>query len=157
GFVQRIPGRRARVTNLTTADIAHIFQLRGAVEGLAAKLVTERQPDLRRMIDGYARMIRAVEDKDVETLVEQDLQFHLALCELSGNPILYEHAKRLLIPLFAFSHMRVRTTEQGVDPWRKTLHTHGRIIENIRAGDPFLAEQYVQRSTPGFATVVYSV
>jgi len=157
GFVQRTPGRRARVTHLTTQDINHIYQLRGAIEGLAVRLVTERAPDLGVMVTTFEEMERAVVGNDVKRLIENDLAFHLGLCQLSANPILLEHAQRLMVPLFAFAYMRVESTGQGVEPWRKTLATHARIIDYIQAGDPFLAEQFVLRSTPGFATVIYSV
>jgi DNA-binding GntR family transcriptional regulator len=157
GFIERVPGRRARVINMTTDDVAHIFQLRGVLEGLAARLVTEAQPNLDKLARCYDQMERAMAADDLHSLIERDLRFHLLLCELSGNPILFDHSKRILVPLFAFSYMRARTSGQGVEPWRNTLSAHGRIIEHIRAGDPFLAEQFVVRSTPGFATVAYDV
>src|SRR5579863_7304941 len=41
GFVTKAPGRSARVIHLSKTDVAHIYQLRGAIEGLAARLAAE--------------------------------------------------------------------------------------------------------------------
>src|SRR5580698_2270395 len=46
GFATKASGRSARVTSYSEADIAQIYELRGALEGLAARLATERQVDL---------------------------------------------------------------------------------------------------------------
>jgi DNA-binding FadR family transcriptional regulator len=90
-------------------------------------------------------------------LIEADLRFHLHLLELSGNPVLVEHGRRLLIPLFAFVLMRVETQHQGVTPWSETLTLHQRILEHLRGGDPFLTEQLIVRTAPRFATVAYDI
>ena len=41
GFATKASGRSARVTFYTEADIAQIYELRGALEGLAARLTTQ--------------------------------------------------------------------------------------------------------------------
>src|SRR5580692_13027569 len=43
GFVSKASGRSARVIHLSEGDVAHIYQLRGAIEGLAARLATATQ------------------------------------------------------------------------------------------------------------------
>jgi hypothetical protein len=60
-----------------------------------------------------------------------------------------------MVPLFAFVLMRVQATGQGVEPWKQTLGTHERIIYMIRTGDPLVAQQFVERSTPSLATVAF--
>ena len=45
-------------------------------------------------------------------LLDCDLLFHLELCELSRNPYLIEHARRILLPFFAFVRMRVSASGQ---------------------------------------------
>src|SRR5437868_15534221 len=41
GFVTKGHGRSARVLKLERADIIHIYQVRGVLEGLAARLIAE--------------------------------------------------------------------------------------------------------------------
>src|SRR4051812_1406041 len=56
GFVEKQSGRSARVLNLGEQEITQIYQFRGAVEGLAARLVTELGVDLSDMEQSIANM-----------------------------------------------------------------------------------------------------
>jgi len=47
GFVTKRHGRSARVLTLTETDIIHIYQIRGALEGLAARIIAERKLPLQ--------------------------------------------------------------------------------------------------------------
>src|SRR5258708_16787182 len=49
GFITKESGRSARVINLSEGDVAHLYDLRGAIEGLAAQLAAVAQPDFRRL------------------------------------------------------------------------------------------------------------
>lgn len=155
GFVEKDHGHRARVAKLTREDVAQIYQMRSALEGLAARLVVEGQKDLTPMDEAWAEMQKAVVAEDVRALLKADLNFHLALCSLSGNRFLQEHARRLLIPLFAFVLMRVYTNQRGSSPWSKSIDLHGRIISALRLGNPSLAEQFVMSAVNDFAVVAY--
>jgi len=46
GFVTKSSGLSARVIHFSEEDVAYIYQLRGAIEGLAARLAATAQPDL---------------------------------------------------------------------------------------------------------------
>src|SRR6201993_3981139 len=45
GFVTKESGRSARVINLAEKDVVQLYQMRGAVEGLAANLAAQAQPN----------------------------------------------------------------------------------------------------------------
>ena len=47
GFVTKRHGRSARVLSLTETDIIHIYEIRGALEGLAARIIAERKLPLQ--------------------------------------------------------------------------------------------------------------
>jgi DNA-binding GntR family transcriptional regulator len=83
------------------------------------------------------------------------LYFHLALCELSGNPYLLEHARRLLVPLFAFVRMRISASGQSTSAWEKDLEAHQRIIDLMHEGEGEVAEQYMKRAMQRFAKTAY--
>ncbi|HEV2382768.1 MAG TPA: GntR family transcriptional regulator [Terriglobia bacterium] len=155
GFVQKTHGRRARVTNFAREDIAQIYQLRGSLEGLAARLVVEQRKGFSAIEKAWDDMQQAAAAGDIKGLTDADLRFHLTLCDLPGNRFLQEHARRLLIPLFAFVLMRVHTNQRGSKPWNNSIGLHGRILAALRLGDPFLAEQFVVRATRDFALVAY--
>jgi DNA-binding GntR family transcriptional regulator len=102
GFATKASGRSARVTSYSEADIAQIYELRGALEGLVARLVAQRQPDLTPLEAALKAMRKATKSGDTQELIEADLSFHLKLCELCGNRFLYSGVSTMLIPLFAF-------------------------------------------------------
>ena len=140
GFVTKRSGRSARVTSYSETDIAQIYELRGALEGLAARQIVQRQPDLKPLEFVFKEMRQATRDGNVQKLIEADLRFHLALCELSGNHFLHSQVRTLLVPLFAFVSMRTVQSSQTAAAWRSDLERHRRIIDVIREADPFAAD-----------------
>ncbi len=136
GFVEHGNGRSARVTLIAQADIPHNFQVRNALEVLAARLVAERQPDLSELDQVVADMRSAVECRNLQAFFERDLRFHLTLCAKSGNPVLEQMLQRLLLPLFAFVVMRTHDTMGDPARWLGSIAKHERILAAIRTGDP---------------------
>jgi DNA-binding GntR family transcriptional regulator len=157
GFVTKASGRSARVTSYSEADIAQIYELRGALEGFAARLATQRRVDLAPLQDALTEMRRATRDGDVRRLIEADLRFHLCLCGLSGNHFLHAQIRTLLVPLFAFVSMRVVQIHQTAKAWESDLDRHKRVIELIREGDPAAAEFTVRATLQQFAVRAHGI
>lgn len=157
GFLAKDAGRSARVTKYTEQDVQRIYELRGVLEGLAARLVTARRADLGQMEAALEGMEAAIASRAMSDLVRNDLQYHLCLCELSGNRYLIDAARRLLIPLFGFVLLQVMRSGQGPDAWVADLPRHRRIIEVMREGNPAIAGQYVQHCVSGFVASAYEV
>src|ERR1700747_490769 len=134
GFINKEAGRSARGVHLIEVDVAQLYELRGALEGLAARLAAKTRPDLSKLESAVAGMRRAASEGNCEALLQHDLQFHFGLCELSGNPFIVERSRRLLVPFFAFVRMRVATSGQTTSPWDKDLEAHQRIIDLLREG-----------------------
>jgi DNA-binding GntR family transcriptional regulator len=155
GFINKEAGRSARVVHLTEVDVAQLYELRGALEGLAARLAAKTRPDLSKLESAVAGMRRAASEGNCEALLQHDLQFHLQLCELSGNPFIVEQSRRLLVPFFAFVRMRVAASRQTTSPWDKDLEAHQRIIELLREAEGEVAELYVKKAMARFAKSAY--
>lgn len=155
GFVNKESGRSARVVHLTEKDVAQLYELRGALEGLAARLAVQMRPDLSKIQSAVDNMRRAANENNCEALLQFDLQFHLWLCELSGNPFIVEQSRRLLVPFFAFVRMRVAASGQTTSPWDKDLEAHQRIIDLVREAEGEVAEQYVKKAMARFAKTAY--
>ena len=155
GFVNKESGRSARVVHLTEKDVAQLYELRGALEGLSARLAVQMRPDLSKIQSVVDSMRRAANEGNCEALLQYDLQFHLELCELSGNPFIIEQSRRLLVPFFAFVRMRVAASGQTTSPWDKDLEAHQRIIDLVREAEGEVAEQYVKKAMARFAKTAY--
>jgi DNA-binding GntR family transcriptional regulator len=155
GFVTKASGRSARVVRLTEEDVGHLFELRGALEGLAARLAAARGADVSCLEEALGRMRSASQLGDSDAIVEADRQFHMGLCDLSGNPYLQQHARRLLLPFFAFARMRVVASGQTTSPWEQGLAVHQRLVDLIREGEGEVAELYVRRMMTRFGATAY--
>jgi DNA-binding GntR family transcriptional regulator len=155
GFVTKEGGRSARVVNLTEKDVLQLYQMRAAVEGLAANLAAQEQPNfsnLQSIVDG---MRRAAKAKSAPNMLDWDLKFHLELCSLSGNKHLMDYAQRMLTPFFAFVRLRMISGRRGTSVWDKDLESHQRIVDLLREGDGEMAEQYVKKAMVRFAKTAH--
>ena len=155
GFVTKSAGRSARVVSLSEESVGKLFELRGALEGLAARLVAQRASDLRPIEEGLAMMQGALKTGRAEDMLDGDLKFHMELCRLSGNAYLFDHARKVLVPLFAFARIRVLSSGQDTSVWGKDLAAHRRIIDLIKEGHGEIAEQYVRQAMAQFARNAY--
>ena len=151
GFVTKVSGRSARVVSLNEQDVLQLYELRGAMEGLAARLAGARRADVARLQEAIDAMRRASKRNRTADLVDADREFHLELCRLSGNPHLVEHASRVLLPFFAFVRIRVIASKQNTSAWDRDLEAHQRIADLVREGEGEIAEQYIRRAMARFA------
>jgi DNA-binding GntR family transcriptional regulator len=150
GFVTKGHGRSARVLKLGDADIAHIYEVRGALEGLAARIIVERKLPLDDLEAALAALQEAVEQNDIRKVVERVQYFHLRLLEKPGNPFLQEHSRRLIVPLYAFTIMRALAKNLDTSPWAVQLPKHRMIIDVLQLGNPVVAEQTLIHVTNSF-------
>ncbi len=91
GFVQDAPGRGLQVTPLDPGWMRQVYQVRGALDALAARLAAER----RFQIDpGLVEAGRAAtRGGDVMAMIAADLAFHGAIYAAAGNPLIEQSAQ----------------------------------------------------------------
>jgi len=152
GFVTKESGQSARVIHLSEKDVVQLYQVRGALEGLAAYQAALSRPDVSELNSIVMRMRTAAAENDADELVDCDLKFHLRLCKLADNPHLEEHAVRILVPFFAFFRLRLSASGRGVSTWDKDVEAHQKIVDLIAEGEAELAEHYVRKAMGRFAS-----
>lgn len=91
GFVQDAPGRGLQVAPLDAQWIRNIYQVRGALDALAARLAAERRFGIAPALLQAGR--RAARGSNVAAMIEADLAFHVALYRAAGNPLIEETAQ----------------------------------------------------------------
>nr|WP_277999002.1 GntR family transcriptional regulator [Moorella sulfitireducens] len=142
GFIVMVPRKGAYVADLSTKDIADVFEIRSALESLAAGLACERITE--EELDELERLLIKVADcvaaKDLETLVEIDTQFHEVLYRASRNDRLVQIINNLREQI-----QRFRTTSLGT-PGRmpEALEEHKQLVEAITARNVELARRLAQ-------------
>jgi DNA-binding GntR family transcriptional regulator len=127
GLVRRETNKGTYVTRLTLEEARKIAEVRGAIEVLAVELASKRirakEVDPGSLQAIVTEMEAAAKACDRQGFYEQDVRFHRALWNMSGNEYLERLLEQVVIPLFgSFILLFFRT-----DGARKTL------IEGARA------------------------
>lgn len=96
GFVEILPNRGALVRKLTPAQLAHIFEVREALEGTAAELACERLTDEDlQTLDAQTQKVESAQGKKREREMQRfDGMLHSLVMERSENPILQREILR---------------------------------------------------------------
>lgn len=129
GFVIMVPRRGAYVANITLKDITQVFELRSALEELAAGLAAERITE--EEIETLERMIVEIgehmENKDMDRVVAADVAFHEVLYKASRNDRLVEIVHNLREQTYRFRSFSMNQPGR----LRKTWEEHRLLVEAI--------------------------
>jgi DNA-binding FadR family transcriptional regulator len=119
-------------------SVGELLEARMALEGAAARLAATRSAaELGALEEAYRAMAEA---PDFEQFVEADALFHQRVAEVGGNRLLVVILTALREPIVRL----IATTLSGATAERdrtKILHTHGEILEAIRAGNGAAADR----------------
>jgi DNA-binding GntR family transcriptional regulator len=98
GLVTMQPRRGAYVSVLTRQEFLEAYQVREAIEALAARLVSARlhDDDIVALEALHEEMRIAVRDRAVQRFFDANQRFHLSLVALSGNGRLIEMHDQLV-------------------------------------------------------------
>jgi DNA-binding GntR family transcriptional regulator len=131
-FVVMIPRKGAYVAGVSLKDIADVFEIRSALEGLAAGLAAERITDDELEQMERVLFYRADEGElDLEQLVKSDTDFHALVYKASRNERLIQILANLREQI-----QRFRTTSLAVPGRMKhAIDEHRRIVEALRNHD----------------------
>jgi DNA-binding GntR family transcriptional regulator len=150
GLVRDEPGRRGvEVAPLSAAFVQHLYLVRGALDGLAARSAAYRpRPELREPGLALIRAGReAAASGDTRALVDADLAFHRFLYEAAHNPLLLETAE------VHWHHTRRAMATYLRQPvsFRSVWSEHQAILNAVVRGDARLAERAALEHCEGSA------
>lgn len=138
GFVVMIPRRGTYVADLSIKDINDVFEVRMALDVLAAGLAAERITDeeLEQMERLLVEISEHIKDNNMDKIVEVDSDFHDILYRASRNDRLAG-----IIANLREQFTRFRTISMSY-PGRlvNTLEEHCRLVEAIAQRDVELAQ-----------------
>jgi len=92
-LVERIPNRGAMVTRLDMAQAFHIYDLREVLEGLAARLATEKTPGTpwKKELELFRGQMKGlVESNELDPYIERYEMLRRKIIDAAANPILAE-------------------------------------------------------------------
>jgi DNA-binding GntR family transcriptional regulator len=145
GLVEIAPRKGVFVRRKTREEILEMVITWAALEGMAARLATEKATDasllaLRRFALKHSS---DVDRADIEEYSDANITFHQTILELSGCSLLRTTADGL------FTHMQaVRRRAMGEsDRARRSVADHMQIIEALMARDADLSARRVREHT----------
>lgn len=137
GLVEVRPHRGAVVVAGGHKDLHELFELREALEGMAARLAAVHLADLTEVNAALDAHREAVEAHDIEGHVRWDLRFHELIAMGSANRRLVSSIGQLGDQISVL--MRVNSGRPGAMD-ESVLHAHGRIARSIGRHDSDQAE-----------------
>ncbi len=139
GLVSDAPGRGLLVTPLDAGWIAHTYQVRGALDALAARLAASRRAALDPRLIEQGR--RAARGRNIKAMIEADIAFHSAIYAASGNPLIEATAQLHWVHLKRVMGAVLQASAQREPIWDE----HAAIAAAIGAGDPKLATRLIEQ------------
>ena len=148
GLVETMPGGGFAVRAFTRGDVDDAIELRGVLEGTAARYAAERLgssrelADLRHVVEQLDAIVRESSLDTVE-YVPLNEAFHQHLLELAKSDVLTRELTRVFaLPFASPSAMLAGQTQ--LPGWREILvvaqHQHHAILDAVAAGDAARAE-----------------
>jgi DNA-binding GntR family transcriptional regulator len=142
GFVSILPRRGVVVNELGLEDIRHIYEIVGALEGVAVVSVRDRlganeQLQMRQL---NQQMIEAVEGGDFDSYYSRNLAFHNVFLDLSENASLVRTVENLKHRLYDFPRR-----ERFVAEWEMvSTREHAEFLDLIDRGSCREAADYLR-------------
>jgi len=138
-------GRRGfEVTQLDPVSIRQLYEVRGAIDALAARLAAGRvKKDAagRARLEAALRAGRAIDRKTpLARLIALDVDFHTAIYRLAGNPAIEE----MIAPQWLHMRRSMATVLAELDYRESASTEHGAIAAQILAGNVKAAESAAQ-------------
>ncbi|EOD59070.1 GntR family transcriptional regulator [Amycolatopsis vancoresmycina] len=129
GFLVVQSPRRVVVRQLARVDVEELFDVREALEGLAAGLAAARAgaAELKRLERALADAARATARGDAARITVLNSRFHDEIVAIAGNALL----STMLQPLEG----RLRWLTSQNEHWAELLDEHRRLYDAIASGD----------------------
>lgn len=139
GLATHVAHRGAEVARVDIDDLRELYIVRAQLEGLAARLATERLDtsalaELHGILDEHTEVVEQG-GNDVKH-VELDMLYHRRVHQIAGNP----HLSTMLDTVEGRSHLALHALWRSSDASRLAVDEHRRILQAMSAGDPDGAE-----------------
>ncbi|HSS96272.1 MAG TPA: GntR family transcriptional regulator [Terriglobales bacterium] len=141
GHVSKKPNSATFVTNFSQRDLENTISVRRVLEGFAAEEAARlaTPADIQRLEELFQQSQASVRARDFQKYIRGDLSWHIAMWESTHNECLIETLRRIVVPLFGFSAIRV-AMQPGFN-MSNDLQLHRVLMDAIAAGEPEKAKR----------------
>jgi DNA-binding GntR family transcriptional regulator len=144
GFLVAVPHRGYFVPEVGTDDLLELYELREAVDGIAARRAATAS-NHAQIADQLQRLLirqrKAIDAGNLQSYGELDLTFHRLIWEGSGSRRLMPIAENLIAQV----RLGNRFSAQAPGRLPGAVGEHEAILQAIREGDPRAAERHIRR------------
>jgi DNA-binding GntR family transcriptional regulator len=156
GLIETVPNRGAIVRRLSLKETAELFQIRSALETLAARLAAQNVSDanVRRSFEEAVQPIWGDQPRIIAlNYLDENKLFHQAVADASGNRQLAELVRRLQLPLILYQ------TSGALTPEILALANteHRAIATAILTGDAHAAEEGMRNHLDRASRLAYAL
>jgi GntR family transcriptional regulator of vanillate catabolism len=151
GLLEALPNGGYAVRTFSERDVADAIELRGTLEGLAARLAAERGvpsvllSEARQCLDGIDEVLarRTLNDAAFSRYVALNQRFHTLFVEMAGSPVLARELERVVnLPFASPSGFVIvqSNSPQARDMLIVAQDQHRQVLEAIEAHEGSRAE-----------------
>lgn len=140
GLVEVLPARGTFVKTPSLSDLREIYEIRYALEGMAAFAAAKRgaTPELLNYKKKFEKLAKNPETTSAAEIDELGTQFHLKIIEATGNKTLLKLFRQFRLP-FLLEGGLVSSTRIAVV--RQLVDEHMGILNAIETGDASTAQR----------------
>ncbi len=153
GFVKSMPRRGIMVLKKTKREVVEMIQVWAALEGMAARLVTQHasDADIARLRALFKEFNEGHKPADyLSEYSTANIRFHQTIIELTGSGVLAEMTQNLLLHVRGIRQMTIGRGDRAT----RSIQDHLAIIEALEKRDTELAEKLAREHTLGLAAYV---
>jgi DNA-binding GntR family transcriptional regulator len=142
-LIELTPNRGARIASLSEAETQHMFELMGALEGLAGRLAATRasEADLLELQAMHLQMRAHYVRHDLPAYFRLNQAIHRRIVAAAGNPLLAQSydqlAGRIRRPRFLAS-------QWSAQRWAQAIDEHEAIMAALAARDSGLLSRLLE-------------
>jgi DNA-binding GntR family transcriptional regulator len=152
GLVRTAPRKGVFVVRKSKREILEMITVWAALEGMAARLVTERATD--EEIATLRRMFATFEGDRISAHIDEysdtNIKFHMAILRMSRCELLWQTAENLFIHMRAIRHKTIHEDQRA----ERSIIDHLAIIRALESRDTELAERLARKHTLDLAAHV---
>ncbi len=133
GLVIMVPRKGAQVAQFTEKDIQDVLEVRAALEALSARLACKRMDDrsFLKLQLAIAEYSYAAKNKDLETMIEKDVEFHDIICNATQNDKLIQMFNNLKEQVNRYRITYIKNAEDS----ETVVAEHTAILEALQNRD----------------------
>jgi DNA-binding GntR family transcriptional regulator len=142
GFVRTTPNQTMVVTEVSPEDVKEVLQIRGVLEGLAARIAAKKinRQEIDELENVVTQMSLHLTKKDLSSYCQVDDEFHDLILNICGNKWIIQIRDNLGTFIYRF---RIKSLSVP-GRFKHSLEEHQAIMESLREHDSAEADRLSQ-------------